>query len=96
MGFKSAINEFIFRFLGEQPMYRLTDHCSDPGYRPLSRVDFDNSAELKLILEVEDLDLVIAGNIEMILVIGEVLNYKNTDQKSGRAYIQGFSRSFQF
>lgn len=74
-GLYSQVYEILFFLEGVEPMDDLLIKGYDAGNRPLPRVDLNTASLFELVIELEDLHLLLAGDVEQPLVVGKEFDY---------------------
>jgi hypothetical protein len=74
-GLYSQVNEILFFLECVEPVDDLLVKRYDAGNRPPPRVDLNTASLFELVIELEDLHLLLAGDVEQSLVVGKEFDY---------------------
>jgi hypothetical protein len=74
-GLYSQVNEILFFLECVEPMNDLLVKRYDAGNRPPPRVDLNTASLFELVIELEDLHLLLAGDVEQSLVVGKEFEF---------------------
>ena len=71
MSLKSDVDKVFILSFREKAVNSLCIHSCDASYWPLSGVYFNSTTQFEVVEKVEHLNLLMASNVEIVLVISE-------------------------
>ena len=88
-GLNSKVDEILFFLEGVEPVDNLLVEGYNAGNRPLPWADLNTTSLFELVIELEDQNLLLAGDVKQPLMVGKEFDYPTCKRR--KPYIRGLA-----